>query len=88
MYRITYSHLRVLGWVPSAEANVYVANHDTERLGSSITYKWDRNAYTLATIFSLAYPYGTPTILSGYKFTDYDAGAPNNGKSAILSLDV
>ncbi|KAG9049938.1 hypothetical protein FS837_008524 [Tulasnella sp. UAMH 9824] len=67
------------GWVASAEANVYVANHDTERLGSSITYKWDRNAYTLATIFSLAYPYGTPTILSGYEFTTYDAGAPNNG---------
>ena len=30
-------------------------------------------------IFSLAHPYGTPSILSSYTgFTDTDAGAPNN----------
>ncbi|KIO30302.1 glycoside hydrolase family 13 protein [Tulasnella calospora MUT 4182] len=67
------------GWVPSGEANIFVANHDTERSGNSIAYKWDRNTYTLATIFSLAYPYGTPTILSGYYFTNNDDGAPNDG---------
>lgn len=67
------------GWVPSGEANIFVANHDSERSGNSITYKWDRNTYTLATIFSLAYPYGTPTILSGYYFTNNDDGAPNDG---------
>lgn len=31
-------------------------------------------------IFSLAHPYGTPTILSSYSgFTDTDAGSPNGG---------
>ena len=30
-------------------------------------------------VFSLAHPYGTPTILSSYTFSDYDQGAPNNG---------
>ena len=31
-------------------------------------------------IFSLAHPYGTPTILSSYSgFTNSDAGAPNGG---------
>ena len=31
-------------------------------------------------IFSLAHPYGTPTILSSYNgFTNNDAGAPNGG---------
>ena len=31
-------------------------------------------------IFSLAHPYGTPTILSSYSgFTNTDAGAPNGG---------
>lgn len=42
-----------------------------------MNYNDDR--YTLATVFSLAYPYGTPTILSGYEFSDNDAGAPNDG---------
>lgn len=37
-------------------------------------------AYTLAMIFSLAHPYGTPTILSGYSgFTNKDADPPNCG---------
>jgi hypothetical protein len=27
----------------------------------------------------LAYPYGTPTVLSSYKFNSVDDGAPNNG---------
>ena len=32
-------------------------------------------------IFSLAHPYGTPTILSSYQFSSYDDGAPNGGKN-------
>ena len=30
-------------------------------------------------VFSLAHPYGSPTILSSYSFTDKDAGGPNGG---------
>lgn len=38
-------------------------------------------------IFSLAHPYGTPTILSSYSgFTNTDAGSPNGGKD-ILSFE-
>jgi hypothetical protein len=38
------------------------------------------NVYTLATVFSLAHPYGTPTVLSSYSgFEVYPTGAPNNG---------
>ncbi|KAG8948519.1 hypothetical protein FRC04_009729 [Tulasnella sp. 424] len=73
----------LIGWVPSNEANIFVANHDTERSGISITYKWDKNAYPLATVFSLAYPYGTPSILSGYDFAGNDDGAPNNGQHTV-----
>lgn len=29
----------------------------------------------------LSYPYGTPTVLSGYSFDDTDAGGPNGGTS-------
>jgi hypothetical protein len=34
-------------------------------------------------IFSLAHPYGTPTILSSYQYSSYDAGAPNNSKDHL-----
>ncbi|CAE6470950.1 unnamed protein product [Rhizoctonia solani] len=66
------------GWVASSGANVFVANHDTERDGSSLSYK-SGSTYTLAQVFMLAYPYGTPTVLSSYTFSDKDAGSPSNG---------
>ncbi|KAJ2924842.1 hypothetical protein H1R20_g12260, partial [Candolleomyces eurysporus] len=67
------------GWVPGNIANVFVANHDTERGGTSLNINSRSNSYILATMFSLAHPYGTPTILSSYSFSDSDAGAPNDG---------
>lgn len=68
----------------SSEAAVYVATHDSERghTGGSLTYKSPNNSYTLANIFMLAYPYGTPTVLSSYEFSSVDAGAPNGGNGA------
>jgi len=69
-----------LGWVAGSDANVFVCNHDTERdLGSLNAYS-PSNTYTLATVFSLAHPYGTPSVLSSYSnFYYYDAGGPNGG---------
>ncbi|QRW17454.1 alpha-amylase [Rhizoctonia solani] len=67
------------GWIPSNKANVFISNHDTERTdGASLNYK-SGSIYTLAHVFMLAYPYGTPTILSSYTFSDNDAGGPSNG---------
>jgi len=66
-------------WVPSDVANVFVANHDTERNGDSLNVFSPANTYTLAHIFLLAHPYGSPTVLSSYLFSDKDHGAPNNG---------
>jgi hypothetical protein len=68
-----------LGWVPGTQANVFVANHDTERDGASLTINSPSNTYITAMIFSLAHPYGTPTILSSYTFVTFDDGAPNGG---------
>ncbi|KXN81606.1 Alpha-amylase [Leucoagaricus sp. SymC.cos] len=67
------------GWTSGSQANVFVANHDTERNGASLRYDSPSNTYITATIFSLAHPYGTPTIISSYTIPDNDAGAPNNG---------
>ncbi|KAG8691135.1 hypothetical protein FRC11_006555, partial [Ceratobasidium sp. 423] len=65
-------------WVDPRGANVFVANHDTERNDQSLSYQ-SGSIYTLAHIFMLAYPYGTPSVLSSYSFSNYDTGAPVNG---------
>ncbi|MFD8488526.1 carbohydrate-binding module family 20 domain-containing protein [Streptomyces sp. NPDC059712] len=67
------------GYLPSDRAAVFVTNHDTERNGETLTYK-DGAAYTLAHVFMLAWPYGSPDVHSGYEFTDHDAGPPNGGQ--------
>ncbi|KAJ6474895.1 glycoside hydrolase superfamily [Mycena sanguinolenta] len=72
-------NLDSMGWVPGSQANVFVANHDTERGGDSLNINSPSNTYITATIFSLAHSYGTPTILSSYSFATTDDGAPNGG---------
>nr|BAV60949.1 alpha-amylase [Pholiota microspora] len=67
------------GWVSGTQANVFVANHDTERNGASLNFNSPSNTYILATVFSLAHPYGTPTVLSSYSYSTIDDGAPNSG---------
>lgn len=64
--------------MPSGQSGVFVDNHDTERVGDTLTYK-DGSAYTLASVFALAWPYGSPDVHSGYEWTDKDAGPPNGG---------
>jgi alpha-amylase len=66
------------GYMNSSVAGVFVDNHDTERNGSTLSYK-DNATYTLANVFMLAYPYGAPDINSGYEFSSTDAGPPNGG---------
>ncbi|KAG8911111.1 hypothetical protein FRC01_005921 [Tulasnella sp. 417] len=68
--------LKDFGWLPTDKANVFVANHDRERSGY-LSYKSPSKRYALAHVFSLAYPYGTPTVFSGYSFSNNDDGAPN-----------
>ncbi|MEW1636366.1 carbohydrate-binding module family 20 domain-containing protein [Streptomyces sp. NPDC093801] len=66
------------GYMPSGQSGVFVDNHDTERVGDTLTYKDGAN-YTLAGVFMLAWPYGSPDVHSGYEWTDKDAGPPNGG---------
>ncbi|OAH15668.1 alpha-amylase [Streptomyces jeddahensis] len=66
------------GYMSSGAAGVFVDNHDTERNGSTLSYKDNAN-YTLANVFMLAWPYGAPDINSGYEWSSTDAGPPNDG---------
>ncbi|MDN3641036.1 alpha-amylase family glycosyl hydrolase [Simiduia curdlanivorans] len=66
------------GLLPSDKAIVFIDNHDRERGhggGGNLTYK-EGVKYNLANIYMLAFPYGYPKVMSGYKFTDTDAGPP------------
>ncbi|MEU9704856.1 carbohydrate-binding module family 20 domain-containing protein [Streptomyces sp. NPDC047981] len=67
------------GYMPSGQSGVFVDNHDTERGGDTLNYK-DGATYTLASVFMLAWPYGSPDVHSGYEWSDKDAGAPNGGQ--------
>ncbi|MGW7282582.1 alpha amylase C-terminal domain-containing protein [Streptomyces sp. NPDC054844] len=61
----------------SGKSGTMVANHDTERNGSSLSYKDGAN-YTLAHVFMLAHPCGTPSVHSGYENKDVGAPSGNN----------
>ncbi|WP_250443737.1 carbohydrate-binding module family 20 domain-containing protein [Actinotalea sp. C106] len=70
------------GLMPADRAGVFVDNHDTERNGETLA-QTDGSAYTLANVFMLAWPYGSPAVHSGYGFTDYDAGPPQASDGTV-----
>ncbi|MEV6800591.1 alpha-amylase family protein [Micromonospora rifamycinica] len=65
------------GYLPGGSAAVFVDNHDTQREGGVLTYR-DGAAYALANAFMLAWPYGSPTVMSSYTFSDREAGPPSD----------
>ncbi|MCY0950901.1 carbohydrate-binding module family 20 domain-containing protein [Streptomyces sp. H27-S2] len=74
------------GYMPGGQSGVFVDNHDTERGGDTLSYK-NGSAYTLANVFMLAWPYGSPDVHSGYEWTDKDAGPPNGGAVSACYTD-
>ncbi|WP_329083284.1 carbohydrate-binding module family 20 domain-containing protein [Streptosporangium sp. NBC_01469] len=64
--------------VPGDKAVVFIDNHDTERNGSTMNYKYG-DAYRLANVFMLAWPYGTPRVYSGFTWSNGEAGPPSAG---------
>jgi alpha-amylase len=60
----------------SGDAVAFVDNHDTQRNGRArLTYK-DGTTYALAEAFMLAWPYGTPAVMSSFTFSNPDTGPP------------
>ncbi|MCC2034219.1 alpha-amylase, partial [Microbacterium allomyrinae] len=57
------------GFLQQDDAAVFVDNHDTERNGETLSYK-NGKSYDLAQTFTLAWPYGSPSIHSGYEFSN------------------
>ncbi|EKO3993976.1 alpha-amlyase [Vibrio fluvialis] len=69
------------GWLGSSDAVTFVTNHDEERHNPEqvLSHQDFGNLYFLGNVFTLAYPYGYPKVMSGYYFNDFDAGPPATG---------
>jgi alpha-amylase len=75
------------GWLPSSDAQVFVANHDNQRqdTGNIITHKDGGNLNTLAHVFMMGWPYGYPQIMSSYDWADHDQGPPSANASTCAN---
>lgn len=71
----------------SDDANVFVTNWDTARNEGALTYK-DGAKYQLANAFMLTYDYGTPRLLSDYKWDVNDNGAPGATATSVPDVDM
>lgn len=79
---LTVSNLKTFGpdtWnlIPSNRAVAFLDNHDTQR-ATAIFYQ-NEPYYDLATIFMLAWPYGYPSVFSGYAFDRSSTNGQNAG---------
>ncbi|GAA0623755.1 carbohydrate-binding module family 20 domain-containing protein [Kutzneria viridogrisea] len=73
------------GMEPGNKAVVFVDNHDTQRNGSTLSYK-DGAIYQLATVFGLAWDYGTPTVMSSFDFSGNDQSPPSAANGMVSAV--
>lgn len=70
--------------VPGERAVVFVDSHESRRSppavggGTALLSPADGPLYHLANVYMLAWPYGTPRVISGYAFSDAGAGPPTD----------
>jgi alpha-amylase len=70
------------GLLPGDRSLVFVENHDTERNGSTLSYK-DGATNLLATEFMLARGYGRPQVYSSFTFTGNDDSPPSDANGFV-----
>lgn len=73
------------GLEPSDKSTVFVSNHDTERNGSTLSYK-NGSTDTLATVFMLAWNFGTPNVMSSFTFAGNDQSPPADGNGYVTAV--
>jgi len=71
------------GFLQQKDAAVFVDNHDTERNGETLSYK-NGKSYDLAQTFTLAWPYGSPSIHSGYEFSNDKQAPAVDGQGNVI----
>jgi alpha-amylase len=70
------------GLLPSDRTLVFVENHDTERNGSTLSYR-DGATNILATEFMLARGYGQPEVYASFTFTGNDDSPPSDAAGFV-----
>lgn len=70
------------GFLPGRVARTFVDNHDTERNGETLNYT-DGAQYVLANVLTLAVPYGSPVLYSGYAFSSGDDGPEQDASGTV-----
>ena len=74
------------GLLPNNKSLAFVENHDSERDGSTLSYK-SGPTNTLATEFMLAYGYGRPEVYSGFAFVNRDFSPPADADGFVTATD-
>lgn len=74
------------GLEPSDKSVAMVTNHDLERDRTTLTYD-DGAKYTLAHVFELAWPHGTPQVYSGFRFANRDDSPPADANGYVSDTD-
>jgi len=69
-------------YAPSELAVPFVTNHDTERNGTTMSYR-DGAEYQLATALMILHGYGSPMVYSGFSWSDRDQGPLLDGDGAV-----
>ncbi|GAA1605125.1 alpha-amylase family protein [Catellatospora bangladeshensis] len=72
--------------LPPEGSVVYVDSHDSQRGGSTLSHA-DGPVHTLAVQFMLAWPYGTPLLMSSFAFDDFDDGPPADASGRTLPVE-
>ncbi|EAT47782.1 AAEL001130-PA [Aedes aegypti] len=80
-----------LGYIPRERSVVFLDTPSLQRLSDVadapliITSKHLR-IYKIATVFMMAHRYGTPRIMSSFRFSDIDEGPPSDGRGKISKI--
>jgi alpha-amylase len=74
------------GMEPSSASVTFVDNHDTDRNGSTLSYK-NGSTYQLANIFSLAWGYGQPQVYASFTFAGSDQSPPADTGGFVTATD-
>lgn len=74
------------GLLPSGTSLAFVENHDTERNGSTLSYK-DGATNIIATQFLLARGYATPQVYASFAFAANDDSPPADAKGYVTDTD-
>jgi len=74
------------GLLPSDKELVFVENHDTERNGSTLSYK-DGATNIIATEFMLAWPHGQPEVYASFAWNSSDDSPPSDANGFITNTD-